>query len=74
MSAEHQDRPALRIVRGDPSAEEVAALVTVLAAAAAAAPAGEAPPAATGSQWAPPGRLLRAPVSPSGWWASALPR
>ena len=64
--------PALRIVRGDPTPEEIAALVTVLAAAGGGAqPSGPGTPVA---QWAPPHRLMRPNVSPSGWWESALPR
>ena len=64
--------PSLRVVRGEPSAEELAAVVAVLAAASTgAAPAGEPVPE---SQWAAPARLLRAPVAPSGWWTSTLPR
>jgi hypothetical protein len=64
--------PALRIVRGEPTAEELAALVTVLATASG----GGEPTGGAGSvaQWAPPARLLRAPVAPTGWWESALPR
>ena len=64
--------PALRIVRGEPSAEEIAALVAVLSQASA----GEEPAGtdATPSQWALPQRLLRTPVAPSGWWPSSLPR
>ncbi len=71
MSTEEHP-PTLRIVRGDPTAEEIAALVAVLAA----ATGGEAPaePTGHGSQWAPPVRLMRPAVSPSGWWESALPR
>jgi hypothetical protein len=68
---QEQDRPVLRIVRGDPSDEELAALVTVLAAAGSAA---EGAPAATQeSQWAAPGRLVRRAVHPTGWWQSVLP-
>lgn len=66
-------RPHLRIVRGDPTAEEVAALVVALAAAAPAA-AAEEPAVAPPSRWAPPGRLLRQPLELAGWWASSLPR
>jgi hypothetical protein len=69
--SDHSQAPALRILRGDPSAEELAALVAVLAAASGAAEAPE--PARDESQWAPPARLVRAPMTPSGWWASALP-
>jgi hypothetical protein len=66
----HQ-RPALRIVHGDPSPDELAALVTVLAAASgdeSAQPPGRVAP------WATPERLLRPPVAPTGWWESSLPR
>ena len=64
--------PALRIVRGDPTPEEIAALVTVLAAAAGGAQATGTVPAV--AQWAPPQRLMRPTVSPTGWWESSLPR
>lgn len=68
--AEHP--PTLRIVRGDPTPEELAALVAVLAAASGgdelAAPGGPVP------QWAPPARLMRPAVAPTGWWESSLPR
>ncbi len=67
-----QAPPALRIVRGEPTAEELAALVTVLAAASGGDDA--TGPAGPVAQWAPPARLLRAPVAPTGWWESALPR
>jgi hypothetical protein len=67
-----QGPPALRIVRGDPTAEELAALVAVLAAASGGAePDGPTLPV---SQWAPPARLMRPSVAPTGWWESALPR
>ena len=71
MSAEEHP-PTLRIVRGDPTAEEIAALVAVLSA----ATGGEAPeePTGHGSQWAPPARQTRPALSPTGWWESALPR
>jgi hypothetical protein len=67
-----QGPPALRIVRGEVTAEELAALVTVLAAASGGGePTGPSGPVA---QWAPPARLLRPAVAPTGWWESALPR
>ena len=66
-----QDRPVLRIVRGDPTDEELAALVTVLAAAGSAAEG--APAAPPESQWAAPRRLVRRAVHPTGWWQSVLP-
>ena len=77
--------PFLQVVRGEPTAEEVAALVAVLttraqAAAAARARAGERD-AARVSRWADRSRGLRGPVAeglrPRGagaWRASAFPR
>jgi hypothetical protein len=67
--------PELAVVAGRPSAEQVAALVTVLSARAgpaAAAGGGEA----ARSQWSARSRLLREPIAPTpgGWRASALPR
>jgi hypothetical protein len=66
-------RPVLRIVRGDPSPEEAAALIAVLSAAGG----GHAPPSvpAPPSRWARPSDLVRAPVhpGPGGWRASAFP-
>jgi hypothetical protein len=64
--------PTLRIVRGDPTPEEIAAMVAVLSAASAGGgPSGPSDPV---SQWAPPARLTRAPAAPTGWWESSLPR
>ena len=67
--------PVLRIVRGNPSPEQIAALVAVLAAR---APSGGA---AGGrgvmrNAWSARSRLLRAPLprGPGGWRASGLPR
>jgi hypothetical protein len=67
--------PVLRIVAGQPTAEETAAVVVVLSALAGQ----RAPAAAPGlarSPWSARSRLLREPVSPGpgGWRASALPR
>ena len=67
--------PALAIVRGNPSAEDIAAVVTVLSARlkpAGAARAGQA----TRSRWSARSRQLRAPLlrGPGAWRASALPR
>lgn len=66
-------RPHLRIVRGDPSPEEIAALTAVLAAASGGDAPSEAGPT---SVWAERSRSVRAPVrpGPDGWRASALPR
>jgi Acyl-CoA carboxylase epsilon subunit len=68
--------PYLSVVRGDATAEEIAALVatlTAVAAARSAAASAEAPPAT--SNWNSRARLLRSPVRPSagGWRRSALP-
>jgi hypothetical protein len=69
--------PYLSVVRGDASAEEVAALVATLTAVAAArsaaAASAEEPPAS--HTWNSRARLLRTPVHPAagGWRRSALP-
>ncbi|HEU5043760.1 MAG TPA: acyl-CoA carboxylase subunit epsilon [Nocardioidaceae bacterium] len=66
--------PHLRILKGDPTAEEIAALVAVLQATAAA---GAPPPRRRPvSEWAAPHRRLSTtfPSGPSGWRASAMPR
>ncbi|HUN37491.1 MAG TPA: acyl-CoA carboxylase subunit epsilon [Trebonia sp.] len=68
--------PYLRVVRGDATAEEIAALVATLeavAVATAAAAAGEGPQRVL--EWNNRSRLLRSPVhsSPGGWRRSALP-
>jgi hypothetical protein len=65
-------RPALRVVRGEPSAEELAALVVVLASAGAGG--AETPAAPDRSQWAAPDRMMRPSIAPTGWWPSSLPR
>lgn len=67
------ERPLLRVVRGEPSAEEIAALVAVLTSVGG-PPADQPTSAQPLSVWARPDRLLRPPVHPTGWWASALPR
>jgi hypothetical protein len=69
--------PYLSVVRGDASAEEIAALVATLTAVAAARSAAATPaeePPVTNS-WNSRARLLRAPVhaSAGGWRRSALP-
>jgi hypothetical protein len=70
---EERDRPPLRLVRGDASPEEVAALLAVLSAASAGEP--EAPTRHT-SQWSSPARAVRRPIAPGAgaWRASAWPR
>jgi hypothetical protein len=68
--------PALRIVKGNPSAEEIAAVVAAVAAARN-APAVQASVAGQiRSRWSSRSRLLRQPLAhgSGGWRASALPR
>lgn len=85
--ASGEARPLLRVVRGDASAEETAALVAALALAQAtsrrAAAAAEATAAAAQRRhgalrpgWCDRARLLDAPIAhgPGAWRASALPR
>jgi len=69
--------PYLSVVRGDATAEEIAALVATLTAVAAARAAAAAPtgPPPASPNWNSRARLLRSPVQPSagGWRRSALP-
>jgi hypothetical protein len=67
--------PVLRVVRGDATPEEIAAVVAVLLARSAAS---HAPPSSARrapSAWADRSRLLRRPVhpGPGAWRRSALP-
>jgi Acyl-CoA carboxylase epsilon subunit len=64
---------ALRVVRGDATPDEVAALVTVLAALATAATPPKRP---TAPGWSDRTAALRRPLTPApgAWRASALPR
>ncbi|RBY89860.1 acyl-CoA carboxylase subunit epsilon [Blastococcus sp. TF02A-26] len=66
-------RPLLRVVKGEPSAEELAAL-TVVVAALASRGAPRRRPRPVGA-WASPGRTHRRPVQagPGGWQASGRP-
>jgi hypothetical protein len=70
-------RPFLRVIRGDASDEEIAAIVATLAAVAAARKRGaeNTEQAPVKSQWAARSRPMRAPVrpAPGGWRRSALP-
>ena len=74
MSDAAPSGPVLRVVRGNPTPEEVAALVTVLAALAAARPA--APAAVPASRWTSRSDAVgrAAPVGPDTWRTSAWPR
>jgi hypothetical protein len=64
------DAPLLRVVRGEPTAEELAALIAVVSSRGAAAP--QAP--ASRSLWGRP--VLRTALAhgPGAWRASTLPR
>jgi hypothetical protein len=72
------ERPLLRIVRGTPDDEELAALTAVVASVAAAgdrtAPAGGSGSAST-SRWADRAALVRRPLTfgPGAWRASGFP-
>lgn len=65
-------RPMLRVVRGEPTAEELAALVAVLAAKAGG---GTPEPSRPVSAWTDRSLLVRRPVAhgPGAWRASAFP-
>jgi hypothetical protein len=76
VAEEHQ--PYLRVVRGDATAEEIAALVASLMAVVAAArsrAAGAAERAPVRHHWNGPARRMRAALrpGPGGWRGSALP-
>jgi hypothetical protein len=75
QTSDASERPFLRVVKGDPSDEEIAALVAVLQASAAAG-AVTTPPRKSVSEWAAPHRRLRTalPSGPGAWRASSLPR
>jgi hypothetical protein len=66
------ERPLLRIVNGDATPEEVAAVVAVLTALQPAAPR----PARRTPEWGAPHRGVRRalPHGPAGWRSSSLPR
>ncbi len=65
---------ALSVVRGEPTPEELAALIAVIASRRGGDDEEPAVPAASG--WTDRARYVRTPVrsSPNGWRASALPR
>jgi hypothetical protein len=70
-----RDQPPLLVVKGDASADEVAALVAVLQGLAAAATTGGDAPKPR-SEWSSHRRKMRTPLAPGrgGWRSSALPR
>jgi len=65
--------PVLRVVRGNPDAAELAALVTVIAAASASGGSASGPRWRP-SAWASHERGVRAPLTSGGWAGSAAPR
>ncbi|MGH3304138.1 MAG: acyl-CoA carboxylase subunit epsilon [Streptosporangiaceae bacterium] len=67
-----QRRPVLSVLRGEPTPDELAALLVVLASR---QPGRRADPGQRPSLWSSPGRTLRAPMSPGkgAWRASGLP-
>jgi Acyl-CoA carboxylase epsilon subunit len=77
VSAANEDpdvvRPVLRVVRGAPTDDEVAALVTVVAALASRRSDAAEPPR---SPWRNRARNIRPPIGPGpgAWRASGLPR
>jgi len=66
------ERPVLTVVRGEPDAVELAALVAVVTAAASAGSASHPRPAR--SAWADPSRSVRGPMTTGGWRNSFAPR
>lgn len=67
------DRPVLRVVRGAPDDDELAALAAVVAGLVSATPRSTRP--VSRSRWADRSTLVRQPL-PTGsgaWWASGLP-
>lgn len=70
-----ETRPVLRVVRGDATPEELAALVAVLAAAGGSGDSEGAGDARRTSQWSRPGATLRLPLhaGPGAWRHSAWP-
>jgi hypothetical protein len=71
--SESGSRPVLRIVRGEPTAAELVAVVVVLGARSSQPAAGKPTPR---SPWAARDRLVRRSLTagPGAWRASALPR
>ena len=69
-SDEAPPRPLLRVVRGEPTPEQLAALIAVVSARTAG---GEEPEPAPPSRWARPQLRRPLPHGPGAWRASALP-
>ncbi|MFN8155974.1 MAG: acyl-CoA carboxylase epsilon subunit [Candidatus Nanopelagicales bacterium] len=72
MTEQQPERPVLTVVRGEPDAVELAALVAVVTAAASAGSSSHTPPAR--SAWADPSRSVRQPMVGGGWRTSFAPR
>jgi acyl-CoA carboxylase epsilon subunit len=70
--SEPDERPVLKIIRGDATAEEVAAIVAVVAS----LPGPAAAPRARRPEWSAPHRKVRTtfPNGRGGWRSSSLPR
>jgi hypothetical protein len=70
--SEPDERPVLKVIRGDATAEEVAAIVTVVASLGS----GAEPPRRRTPEWSAPHRKVRItfPHGPGGWRSSSLPR
>jgi Acyl-CoA carboxylase epsilon subunit len=76
--ADHEEpsgRPLLRVVRGDATPEEIAALVAVLVSARAADGEAPRPRRSARNSWSDRSRQLRRPLSPApgAWRSSSLP-
>ena len=75
MSAEESgERPVLRIVRGTPTPDELAALVAVVAAAASSGDGARPGASPTTAGWAAHHRTMRGPLPTGGWRSAATPR
>jgi acyl-CoA carboxylase epsilon subunit len=70
--SEQEQRPLLRVIKGDATPEEVAALVAVVAALGS----GDEPPRPRTPEWSAHHRKTRVslPHGPGGWRSSTLPR
>lgn len=68
-----EDGPLLRVVRGTPDDDELAALTTVVASLVSTTPRSTRPEPR--SRWADRSALVRQPLpaGPNAWWASGLP-
>lgn len=75
MSENEATRPMLRVVRGDATPEDVAALVAVLSAVTVTS-AGDHGATTPRTLWGSPARRVRPPLrpGPGAWRASSLPR